>query len=144
MKKVVILVIAIFLCFMACKKREKPKDLIPKEKMEAILYDLYIISAAKGVNKKLLEENGLNPNQYILEKYQIDSLQFATSNNYYTYTPKEYLVMIDSVKARLEKEKKVYEKIRKEEDSLKKQKKDLDQLDQEIIDEADMEALYVQ
>ncbi len=108
---------------------KKPKDLIAKDKMSDIMYDLYILNAAKGVNRKLLELNGIMPADYIYEKYGIDSLQFAVSNTYYSYDTEVYTSIIDKMKAQLEKDKELYEKLTKEEqkveDSLKNIEKKL-------------------
>ena len=108
---------------------KKPKDLIAKDKMSDIMYDLYILNAAKGVNRKLLELNGIMPADYIYDKYGIDSLQFAVSNTYYSYDTEVYTSIIDKMKAQLEKDKELYEKLTKEEqkveDSLKNIEKKL-------------------
>lgn len=117
------------LCFfiISCddsNKIKKPDNLIAKETMSNILYDLYIINAAKGVNRKLLEVNGFKPETYILTKYNIDSTQFADSNMYYTFNNDIYKDIVDKVKTRLEKEKKVYEEIREEQGQLAKVRRD--------------------
>lgn len=90
-------------------KPKKPKNLIAKEKMSDIIYDLYILNAAKGVNRKLLELNGVMPLEYIYRKYEIDSLQFAESNTYYAFNTEIYSNIIDKVKADLEKNKNQFE-----------------------------------
>ena len=123
------IVVISVLCFLviACddsKKIKKPDNLIAKETMSNILYDLYVINAAKGINRKLLETNGFLPETYVLTKYNIDSTQFADSNTYYTFNNEVYKDIVDKVKARLEKEKKTYEVIREEEGQLAKVKRD--------------------
>ena len=92
-------------------KPKKPDNLIPKNKMVEIIYDMSLITVAKGVNKRLLEENGLNPEEYVYNKYNIDSLQFAKSNHYYSYNLKDYDEVYNKVKARLNKEKKLYNEV---------------------------------
>ena len=105
-------------------KIKKPDNLIPKDKMGDILYDLYIINASKGVNRSLLEKSGLKPESYILSKYNIDSTQFASSNSYYAFKTEDYQDIIEKVKARLEKEKEGYEEIRKAESDSSKVRRD--------------------
>lgn len=110
---------------MACddisKRPKKPDNLISKDQMAELLYDLHIINAAKGVNRKTLENNGFNPETYILTQYNVDSTQFADSNTYYAFNPEVYKTIVDNVKARLEAEKKMFEDINKiEEDSIKR------------------------
>ena len=106
----------LILCFgllaMACNssdKHKKPENLIPKDKMTNVLYDLYIINAAKGVNRKLLEDNGVIPEDYVLTKHNIDSTQFAESNVYYAFNADDYNDIVETVKDRIEKEKEINE-----------------------------------
>lgn len=110
-------------------KPEKPKNLIAKEQMSDIMYDLYILNAAKGVNRKLLELNGIMPSDYVYDKYGIDSLQFSKSNAYYAYDTEVYTSIINKMKTKLEKDKDLYENQAKEdekvEDSLKTIKRKL-------------------
>jgi len=100
------LLLFVLLCI-SCKnntleKPKKPANLISEKEMINILYDISIISAAKGVNKKLLEENGVNPEEYIYNKHKIDSLQFALSSEYYAYNIKTYEEIFNRVKLKLE------------------------------------------
>src|SRR5690606_615468 len=83
------------------------------------MYDLYILNAAKGVNKKVLELNGIMPLEYVYKKHDIDSLQFAQSNTYYAYDTKVYAELVEKVKADLEKDKVLYEKLTKEDQQAK-------------------------
>lgn len=111
------------MCCFACNDVErppKPNNLINKEKMVDVLYDVYIMNAAKGLKKKQLEKWGISPEKYILNKYKIDSLQFAQSNEYYAYDLETYQEMMDEVVKRLEKEKAKYQK---QKDSIQKEGK---------------------
>ena len=104
----------------------KPDDLIPADQMSAIFYDIFILNAAKGVNKKLLDKNGILPQEYVYKKYSIDSLQFAQSNNYYSYDTKIYEGIVARVKQKIELEKKLNDSIilieEKEKDSIRSRK----------------------
>lgn len=113
--------------FMACTKKErpvKPKDLIAKDKMEQILYDLYILNAAKGVNSKILESKRIKPEKYLLTKHNIDSTQFANSNAYYAFDADEYKVLVDNVKEKLEKDKETFAAQQKAEEQQEKRRRD--------------------
>lgn len=108
---------------------KKPKNLISKAKMSDILEDVYILNAAKGTNRKILEENGVDPEKYIYQKYGIDSIQFAESNEYYAFDVKAYEEIVDTVRARLEISKEIYndqmtikETSTSEEDSLRRRR----------------------
>lgn len=120
-----ILVLGLWL--LACNgidKPKKPDNLISKEQMSELLYDLYVINGAKGVNRKLLETNGFYPETYILEKYNIDSAQFADSNTYYTYDSETYEAIVEKARERLENEREIYEAIKKKEDDSISKRKD--------------------
>ncbi|MEO8773134.1 MAG: DUF4296 domain-containing protein [Gelidibacter sp.] len=114
--------ILILISFVSCNsvdRPEKPKNLIAEDKMSEIMYDLYILNAAKGVNRKLLELNGIMPSEYIYKKYDIDSLQFAESNTYYSYDTEVYSSIIQKMSGALEKDKAFYEKLAKEDLKVK-------------------------
>ncbi len=87
------------------ERPKKPKNLIKKQEMVNILYDMSILTASKGVNAKLLEKNGVIPEDFVYKKYGIDSLQFTLSNEYYAYNLEDYKDIYTSVKNRLTKEK---------------------------------------
>ena len=100
-----ILLIIIVLSCNDIDRPSKPKNLISEGKMVDIITDMSLLNAAKGVDRNILEENGIVPLNFIYEKYQIDSLQFAQSNNYYAYNVNKYEAIYSKVKERLEKEK---------------------------------------
>lgn len=113
---------------MSCQdveRTEKPDDLIPEEKMVEVLTELSLLHAARNYNKNLLEETGLNPTTHLWNKYDIDSLQFVRSSDYYSENYRQYEQIYDQVKERLELLKVTYDSIREEEeriqDSLKAQ-----------------------
>ena len=66
------------------KMPERPENLISEDKIVKIYTDAYINNAAKNVNNKLLMESGVKLDSILYEKYNIDSLQFAKSNAYYS------------------------------------------------------------
>ncbi len=84
---------------------EKPKNLIDKDKMVDVLYDLSLLEAIKtqhiggGISNK-------NANEYIYKKYKIDSVQLAQSNKYYASDVEEYKKIFEKVKAKLDEQNK--------------------------------------
>ncbi len=122
-------IIIVLLCIgiVGCnsKNRPAPPDkLIEKDKMAEILYDVFVVSSAKGVNRKVMELNGLVPETYVLEKHNIDSLQFAESNAYYAHDIEDYQSILDKVKAKVNVEKERYGELLKKEEADKKKKSD--------------------
>jgi hypothetical protein len=75
--------------------------------MVDIIYDMTLINVAKGVNKSILENNGIIPEQYLFNKHSIDSTLFARSNEYYSNDLKTYQMIYDNVKIKLEKNKNI-------------------------------------
>lgn len=119
------LILLLISCGSEGKKRvKKPSDLISKNTMVDIIYDMSIISAAKGVNRKLMEQEGLHPEKYIYDKYNIDSVQFAQSNEYYAFDLDAYEQIYSKVKVKLENNKKLYSDLvqieQKQKDSINK------------------------
>lgn len=88
---------------------EKPKDLIPKDTMIALLADLYIANTA-FYEKNIHLEKKVNYSPFIYNKYKIDSLRFKNSNFYYTSKIDEYHELYKQVKVRLTKQEKALEK----------------------------------
>ncbi len=124
-------IICIVVLLLGCNssdKPSKPDGLISKEKMSDILYDVFLLNAAKGINKKVLERNGISPQEYVYEKHNIDSLQFALSNNYYSYDAKTYEAIMTKVKDKIEAERIVVDAL------IEKEKKTRDSLDKKVKD----------
>tara|TARA_B100001109_G_scaffold50701_1_gene40794 strand:+ start:37 stop:495 length:459 start_codon:yes stop_codon:yes gene_type:complete len=102
MKKLICIFLVLFSCSFTIEKKEVPDNLISEEEMINILYDMSLISVSKGINKRILENNGMKPKKYILKKYDIDSLQFVSSNEYYSKDLERYLSIYEEVLNKLE------------------------------------------
>jgi hypothetical protein len=125
MKRLIYILICVFFsCNSAVEKPKKPENLISEEKMVDIMYDVFLLNSAKGVNKKLLELNGVFPEQYVFEKYKIDSTQFANSNNYYAYDTKTYESILNRIKEKIDLKKKEFEALEKVEEAERIRKAD--------------------
>lgn len=111
------------------ERTEKPDDLIPEEKMVDVLTELSLLHAARNYNKNLLEETGLNPADHLWNKYDIDSLQFSRSSDYYSENYRQYERIYDQVKERLEVLKVTYDSIREEEERIQDSLKALEPKD---------------
>ncbi|MFK7781917.1 DUF4296 domain-containing protein [Psychroserpens sp.] len=118
------LLILVLVLYVACNKVDKPKkpdNLIAKDKMINILFDVFVFNAAKVTDKKTLEKNNVTPAVFIYEKYDIDSLQFVNSNEFYAYNLKDYEEMILKVEDKIKAKKENYQKeINQEEERRKK------------------------
>ncbi|MDD7884546.1 DUF4296 domain-containing protein [Flavivirga sp. 57AJ16] len=97
--------LSVILLASACYNMDKPKkpdNLISKEKMVDILIDAKIITSANSVNRKIMEDHGVKLNTYVYTKHDIDSLQFALSNEYYAFHGKDYEAIYTKVNDSLE------------------------------------------
>jgi len=120
MKNLCILLCFAFLCSCVQKLIDKPDDLISKEEITNILYDLAILNAAKSTNPTILKDNDIDPMQFLFSKYKIDSIQFVESNQYYASLPEEYENIYTAVDERLKSKSEHIEATKKTADSLKR------------------------
>ena len=101
---------------------EKPDNLIPKEQMISMLYDIAVLNAAKDINANILTEHQIDPSNFVLDQYGVDSVRFSKSDLYYASLPKEYDAIYAAVKERLDKEKERLDELRKQQgDSARQQ-----------------------
>lgn len=110
------------------KHTPKPDDLIPEDKMVDVLVDISLLHGARSYNKTLLEQKGVQPYNYLWEKYRIDSTRFERSSNYYADNPRRYEKIYERVKIRLETLQVRYDSIReieeRRQDSIEQVKRD--------------------
>lgn len=119
MKKYIFLITIIFLY--SCTSNtiyKKPKDLIPKDTMVAIITDLYLASAARSF-KNVNNQKNINYSPLVYDKYGIDSLRFKNSNFYYTTKIDQYPKLLEQVKKNLEDNKKVFTAQKQIKDSIR-------------------------
>lgn len=102
MKKSIVMSL-LLLSFISCNDNnvDKPKNLIERDKMVNILYDISLLESIKSQNINGGISNK-NANEYLYKKYKIDSTQLAQSNRYYAADLEEYKKMFEEVKMRLE------------------------------------------
>ena len=91
---------------------EKPDNLIDEATMVDILYDLSVLEAMKTRDAKLSDNSSAG---YVYKKYNIDSVQFAHSNQYYAAEIEKYRKIYEKVDARLQAEKTTADSLAKKE-----------------------------
>ncbi len=145
--KQLILFAGILLLVASCyqyKKPEKPKNLISKSRMVDILIDVKLIASANLIGQEIIENHDVNPETYVFKKYNIDSLQFALSNNYYAYYSKEYEEIYTKVIDSLKELEAIYKALDlKEEEERAKAKKIKDSLNY-IINKDSLDLIEIQ
>lgn len=116
----IILLIIIAIGCQSVEKAPEPSQIIDKERMVEMLTDIAVLKAAKGSYRRVLEEHDVNPEEFILKKYGIDSVTFAENNAWYASQLKEYEKIFNEVKDNLSASKEEYEKRRNTEDSIQR------------------------
>ena len=122
MLKKIILFFSITVAFVACQdieKSEKPENLIPEDKMVDVITEISLLQSARNFNKRIFENTGIEGQEYVFEKYNIDSLQFKRSNDYYADNYEIYQRIYDSVKQGFERMKVKLDTLQKQEQRLK-------------------------
>lgn len=83
---------------------EAPEDLISKEKMADILYDIALINSIDNSHPQVLESKNIKVMDFVFKKYGIDSTQFVQSDRYYASVPVLYEEIYAAVEDRLERQ----------------------------------------
>jgi hypothetical protein len=99
------LALIIVLFVFSCQNNgvEKPDNLIEKDKMVDILYDVSLLEAVRsqGINGGVTNKE---INDFVKRKYNVDSTQFVKSNRYYAADVEEYKEMYEKIKTRVDEE----------------------------------------
>ena len=109
MQRIVSIFLLLFI--LSCDSKvnyKKPDNLIPKDQMIELLYDMHVAVGAVNVKNKKLEKNR-NYMSLVYEKHNVDSTRFAISNIYYVSKAKEYEEMFEVVESRLKELNNYYE-----------------------------------
>lgn len=119
-----IVIIFLFLVSMSCgnDKIEKPSNLISETKMVDIIVDLALLNSGSGIDKTILEREGIQPESHVYKKYNIDSIQFVTSNDYYAHNIDLYQDIYAQAKSKLNGKKEEYKKLNEKETKEKKKR----------------------
>lgn len=113
--------------FVGCqdvKRPEKPKNLISKEKMADVLTEAYLSNAAQSVRNQAIFKEEISLDSLIFAKFDIDSLQFVKSNDYYAIDSNSYIEILEKVEANLEFYEESLDSIR---DAHQKQRNDIEE-----------------
>ncbi len=110
------------LCIISCGRDvvEKPENLIEKDVMIDIYYDISILNSLKSTGADKLESIDLQPDEFLFEKYGIDSTQLSKSSIYYTSNANLQLEMFTEVEQRLQRLKDTVEARRNKREQLRR------------------------
>ena len=100
MKRFIIIILFLFSCSQL-RETNPPENLIEQELMSKIMLDVILMKNIKRNGYAIKEKRNLLVDQYILQKYGIDSLQFNKSQDFYSKNPKEYTHIFEIIQSRL-------------------------------------------
>lgn len=106
MRKYAGIVIALLLLVACGETVPKPEKLVEEEKMANILYDLYLLDGIRQSNPSSFVDRQLEPSDYILKKYGVDSLQFVQSDHWYAADTERYKNLYKKVMSKVQDAKK--------------------------------------
>jgi hypothetical protein len=104
MRQLFILFFVLFV--VSCSKNPvpKPDNLLDEETMINILYDISLLQAIDGSMPNKLMEQDIKMDQYIFEKYKIDSTTYRQNQLYYAGNARKYKKIYKKVLEKLEQE----------------------------------------
>lgn len=105
MKKVLIVIASVLVLSCSQKPVPKPDNLLSKEVMEEIIYDLAILQAVQSYKPQMLNENNIDVENYIYKKHKIDSATYYQNYKYYASDVKTFKKMYKHVNERILNEK---------------------------------------
>ncbi|RXG22027.1 DUF4296 domain-containing protein [Leeuwenhoekiella aequorea] len=98
------LIVLILFVFVGCNEIQRPKkpdNFIKEDLMVDVLYDISLMRTLRTYNMNEMRSLGIVPDSLIYKKYNIDSLQFAESINYYSVNFNDYAALWEEVNKRL-------------------------------------------
>lgn len=98
------LIVLTLFVFGGCNEIQRPKkpdNFIEEDLMIDVLYDISLMRTLRTYNMNEMRSLGIVPDSLIYKKYNIDSLQFAESINYYSVNFNDYAALWEEVNKRL-------------------------------------------
>lgn len=105
MKQILFLLVSLLVLSCTNNPVPKPDNLLDEEVMVDIIYDISILQATDGSMPYKLTEHNIKMDQYILDKYKIDSTTYRQNQKYYAANARKYKKIYKKVIERLEQEK---------------------------------------
>ncbi len=122
MKRIFLLLLIISFTSCGKSKTSKPANLIPKDTMVNLLFDMHLANRSRNI-KNLQGDKKPNYFPLIYQKYHIDSMQFKVSHAYYMKELPEYIAIYKKLEDSISILLKTKEKQLKRQDSINKLKK---------------------
>lgn len=108
--RIIIFILFLFSC-QDIKRPEKPDDLISKHDMVSILTEAYLANAAQSIKNQSLFAEEIDLDSLVYVKFNIDSIQFKRSNDYYSFNFNTYIEILNEVEENLKSREKLLDSI---------------------------------
>ena len=99
MRNIIFILLILFVSVSCELSSGKPDNLIDKEQMENIIFDILILNSI-NVNS-LMSKIEVISDEFIFDRYSVDSIQFYESEIYYSKRPKDHFEIYSNVKRRI-------------------------------------------
>ena len=101
MKKILFIFVSALLLSCSDKPVAKPDNLLSKETMEDIIYELAILQAAETYKPQTLTDSNIKIKQYVYKKYNLDSTTYFQNYKYYASDVKAFKKLYSRVNERI-------------------------------------------
>ena len=99
MRNLIFILLILFVPVGCDLSNKKPDNLIVKEQMENIIFDILILN---GINaNSLMSKMEVIGDEFIFDRYSVDSIQFYESEIYYSKRPRDHFEIYSNVKRRI-------------------------------------------
>ncbi len=99
MKKIIFILLILFVLAGCESSNKKPDNLIDKKQMENIIFDILILNSINA--NSLMSEGEIIGDEFIFDRYSVDSIQFYESEIYYSKMPRVHSQIYSNVKKRI-------------------------------------------
>lgn len=108
-----VLLLSVFV--VACGRNfvEKPDPLLKQETMVDIYYEIALLNSLRTIAAPEIARADIQTMPYIYRKFGIDSLTLTRNTDYYVSRPEQYTAIYDSVLARIRRNTKIVDSLRK-------------------------------
>ena len=99
MKNIIFILLILFVLVGCELSNKKPDNLIDKEQMENIIFDILILNSINA--NSLMSKGEVVGDEFVFERYSVDSIQFYESEIYYSKRPRDHFEIYSNVKKRI-------------------------------------------
>ena len=99
MRNIIFILLILFVSVSCELSNKKPDNLIVKEQMENIIFDILILNAIN--TNSLMSKMEVIGDEFIFDRYSVDSIQFYESEIYYSKRPRDHSEIYSNVKRRI-------------------------------------------